>query len=124
MGDAMTLLVEKIFVMQDMLAIQIEVIRSHAYIDGLTGMNNRTSYEEYQTILEKKMAEKPDLVYSVVVFDINQLKMINDDRGHEEGDKIITEIGVTFGSIFKKKYILTDEKLEEITAEIKKRRKS
>ena len=100
MGDAMTLLGEKIFVMQERLARQIEVIRSHAYIDRLTGLNNRNSYEEYQTILEKKMAEKPDLVYSVVVFDINQLKMINDDYGHDKGDKLIIEISKDIREVF------------------------
>ncbi len=92
MNDAMNLLSEKILTMQDRLSRQIEIIRSHAYIDGLTGMNNRTSYTEYLQILERKMTENPDLVYSVVVFDINQLKAINDDFGHDTGDKLIIEI--------------------------------
>ena len=92
MNDAMGLLEEKICSMQLRLSEQIEVIRSNAYIDGLTGLNNRSSYMEYLQILEKKIAENPDLVFSVVVFDINQLKIINDDFGHETGDKLILGI--------------------------------
>ncbi len=89
MSDAIGMLEEKICAMQLRLSEQIEIIRSHAYIDGLTGMNNRSSYMEYLQILEKKIEENPDLIFSVVVFDINQLKIINDDFGHETGDKQI-----------------------------------
>ncbi len=92
MNDAMNVLGEKICVMQMRLATQIEIIRAHAYIDGLTGMNNRTSYMQYLEILEHKMAEDSNFVFSVVVFDINQLKVINDDYGHETGDKLIVAI--------------------------------
>ena len=92
MKDSMELLEEKIHVMQLRLARQIEIYRSHAYIDGLTGMNNRTSYMEYLQTLEKKMTEDPEYVFSVVVFDINQLKIINDYYGHDTGDKLIVAI--------------------------------
>lgn len=100
MKDVMDLLGEKLVIMQARLASQIEIIRSHAYIDGLTGMNNRTSYMEYLQILEKKMKEKPDLVFSVVVFDINQLKIINDDFGHDTGDKLIIAISQDIRDVF------------------------
>jgi diguanylate cyclase (GGDEF)-like protein len=29
--------------------------------------------------------------FSIAIFDINQLKIINDDYGHEEGDRVIRE---------------------------------
>jgi diguanylate cyclase (GGDEF)-like protein len=92
MNAAMDLLGERIVVMQMRLAQQIEIIRSYAYIDGLTGLNNRTSYMEYLQTLEKKIEDDPNIVFSVVVFDINQLKIINDDYGHDTGDKLIIAI--------------------------------
>lgn len=98
--DMMEFMGEKLVIMQARLASQIEVIRSHAYIDGLTGMNNRTSYMEYLQILEKKIQEKPDIVFSVVVFDINQLKIINDDYGHDTGDKLIIAISKDIRDVF------------------------
>lgn len=100
MHDAVKLLEEKIVIMQMRLTKQIETIRSHAYIDGLTGINNRTSYMEYLQILEDKMTVDPNIVFSVVVFDINQLKMINDDYGHDQGDKLIIEVSNEIREVF------------------------
>ena len=91
-NDSMDLIEDKIIVMQMRLFRQIEVVRAHAYVDGLTGLNNRTSYMEYLQVLEKKILDNPDFVFSVVVFDINQLKIINDDFGHDVGDKLIIGI--------------------------------
>ena len=92
MKDSIDLLGEKINVMQERLTRQLEDMRAHAYVDGLTHLNNRTSYEEYICLLETRMKENQDLVYSVIVFDINQLKVINDDYGHEKGDELIVSI--------------------------------
>ncbi len=100
MTDSMELLGEKILIMQMRLAKHIEIIRSQAYIDGLTGLNNRTSYMEYLQILEKKIEEHPDTVFSVVLLDINQLKMINDDFGHDQGDVLIIETANKIRDVF------------------------
>ena len=103
--DVMDLLGDKIRIMQQRLKEQIEIIRSHAYIDGLTGMRNRTAYTEYLQKLEKKIAENPDLVFSVVVFDINQLKAVNDDFGHDVGDKLIVGISEDIRAVFGDKQV-------------------
>lgn len=92
MNASIELLGAKISSMQQRLTKQIEIIHSHAYIDGLTGLKNRTSYMEYLQTLEKKIIDDPNLVFTVVVFDINQLKVINDDYGHDTGDKLIIAI--------------------------------
>jgi diguanylate cyclase (GGDEF)-like protein len=99
-NDSVKLLEEKIVIMQMRLTNQIEVIRSHAYIDVLTGVNNRNSYMEYMQILEDKIISDPELVFSVIVFDINQLKMINDDFGHDQGDKLIIEVSKVILQVF------------------------
>ena len=103
--DGMDLLGEKIRVMQSQLKEQIEVVRSHAYIDGLTGLNNRTSYTEFLQKLEKRILDEPKLVFSVVVFDINQLKIVNDDYGHDMGDKLIIGISQDITKVFDKKQV-------------------
>ncbi len=100
MSDSMNILGEKIGLMQESLTKEIDIIRSHAYLDGLTGMNNRTAYTEYLQILEKKLTENPDMVFTVAVFDINQLKVINDDFGHDAGDKLIIEISGAISEAF------------------------
>ena len=98
--DAIRLLEEKIVIMQMRLTKQIEIIRSHAYIDALTGINNRTSYMEYLQILEGKMRTNKDIMFSVVVFDINQLKLINDELGHDQGDRLIIETANEIREVF------------------------
>ena len=99
-GDAVDLLGDKISVMQARLAKQIEVIRSHAYVDSLTGLNNRTSYEEYVNHLEKKLIDGLRISFSVVVFDINQLKAVNDTFGHEYGDMVIASVAKDISRFF------------------------
>lgn len=54
-----------------------------AEIDGMTGLYNRS---KYISMLESyKMQEK----IGVIFWDINYLKEINDNKGHELGDKLI-----------------------------------
>ena len=88
--DEMLLLVAKVGAMQKRLSDQIAFIHAQAYFDGLTGLGNRMAYEGYIKALEEKMAAG-NAEFSVAVFDINQLKIINDDFGHEEGDHVISE---------------------------------
>lgn len=58
----------------------------NARTDVMTGLPNRRVYEEdLKRIGEKPLAD--DLYY--VVIDINGLKDVNDNYGHETGDKLI-----------------------------------
>ncbi|WHH57781.1 diguanylate cyclase [Petroclostridium sp. X23] len=58
------------------------------YHDVLTGLYNRTFFEEER----KRLDTEPMLPLSIIVGDINGLKLINDAFGHEEGDKVLVEI--------------------------------
>nr|WP_320025787.1 HD domain-containing phosphohydrolase [uncultured Acetobacterium sp.] len=56
--------------------------------DVLTGLHNRSYYEK-----ERKRLDHPDyLPLSLVIGDINGLKLINDAFGHGEGDKLLISI--------------------------------
>ena len=55
------------------------------YHDYLTGLYNRRFYEEEKLRLDNK----DNLPLSVIIGDINGLKLINDAFGHEAGDKLI-----------------------------------
>ncbi len=60
-----------------------------SYHDSLTGLYNRTFFEE-----EKKRFEvKRKLPISLIMGDVNGLKMINDTFGHEVGDILLREVG-------------------------------
>ncbi|MBR5965419.1 MAG: GGDEF domain-containing protein [Treponema sp.] len=68
---------------------KMEAANQKAYKDGLTGVKNRTAYLETLVDLEISIENGALKEYGVVVFDLNDLKTINDTLGHEEGDKYI-----------------------------------
>lgn len=98
-NDEIEIISMKIRSLQDRLEEQIGYVRSLAYIDGLTGLENRTSYMEQVKVIEDNITSGK-ASFTVVVCDINQLKLINDDYGHEEGDKVITLVSRTIQELF------------------------
>ena len=68
---------------------EIVFARYMAYVDPLTGVKNKASYIDEIGLIDQKIADEEIEDYGVVVFDLNGLKIINDTKGHEEGDKYI-----------------------------------
>lgn len=71
------------------LGVQSEFISQLAYKDGLTGVGNRTAFQEQLVDLEK-IKETLSAV-GIIMFDINDLKYVNDHLGHRLGDRLIVE---------------------------------
>ena len=68
--------------------IRMKLLSRLAYHDGLTDMLNRTSYmEEIKNISSNGY---PELL--VAVFDVNNLKFVNDTYGHIKGDELIKSV--------------------------------
>lgn len=67
--------------------LKYEVIRKLAYRDGLTSVENRTAYLEKIEAYSKSNQEQMGIVF----LDINDLKKVNDNYGHETGDLLIVE---------------------------------
>ena len=57
--------------------------RRRAQTDDLTGLPNRRDFER---ILRER---KPETHFSILAIDLDNLKMINDEYGHEAGDSIL-----------------------------------
>ncbi len=98
-NDEIEVISYKIRTLQDRLEEQIDYVRSLAYVDGLTGLENRTAYMEQIKVIEENI-KAGKASFTVVVCDINQLKLINDDYGHEEGDRVITLVSRTLQDLF------------------------
>lgn len=65
-----------------------EEIRKLSYYDSLTGLYNRRYMEE-----ELERADKHrKFPISIIMGDVNGLKLINDNLGHQAGDKLLTNI--------------------------------
>ena len=65
-----------------------ERARFLGYHDSLTGLPNRMYFE---TVLE--CYNNPEkLPYTVIIGDVNGLKLVNDAFGHQEGDELLQDI--------------------------------
>lgn len=69
------------------LGMQAEFVSQLAYRDGLTGVGNRTAFQERLEELEGKKKEVPGI--AIMMFDVNDLKYVNDHLGHQRGDALI-----------------------------------
>lgn len=64
--------------------------REMARRDELTGIRNKNAYHEFEESIQKKIDSKSEVTpFSLLVCDINNLKQINDSRGHKAGDEYI-----------------------------------
>ncbi len=69
--------------------------------DPLTHVRNRVAYEKYKSSLEEKMVTNNECDFAIILFDINNLKMINDNLGHELGDEYIKNCCKLICTVFK-----------------------
>lgn len=66
--------------------LEAEFISQLAYSDGLTKIGNRTAYLER---LQRLIEERPGDELGLVMFDVNNLKRVNDTLGHKSGDELL-----------------------------------
>ncbi len=60
--------------------------------DSLTGLINRQTIDAMtQNLLDIYEAKETDFVF--IIIDLNKFKLINDTKGHLEGDKVLIEFG-------------------------------
>lgn len=70
--------------------------------DSLTGLYNRTFFEEEKILLDREK----QLPLSIIIGDINGLKIINDALGHAEGDKLLIVIAKILEDCCGKEHII------------------
>lgn len=63
-------------------------IKYISYHDNMTGIYNRTYFDEVRNVLDNP----EQLPLSVIIGDVNGMKLINDAFGHVKGDKLLQEI--------------------------------
>ncbi len=78
-----------------------ERIRHMAYVDGLTGLFNRRYFE---TRIEEEIerAKRYSGPMSVIMFDIDHFKRLNDEFGHLLGDDVLRQVSHIFGQNLRK----------------------
>ncbi|MCC3145130.1 PAS domain S-box protein [Halanaerobium sp. Z-7514] len=77
-------------------------IRDLTYKDGLTSLYNRRFFEE-----ELERLDTPrQLPITIIMADINGLKLINDSLGHQEGDQLLSKSAEILNDVMRKEDIL------------------
>jgi diguanylate cyclase len=66
-----------------------------ARVDPLTGIANRKSFEER---FAQEIAQKPraDLAVVMLLWDLDDFKIINDSYGHRAGDRVLQSVAACF----------------------------
>lgn len=70
-----------------------KILRKELLTDPLTGFYNRKGMEHYSEEIYQKVLADDGMLF-LCVADMNGLKYINDNFGHEQGDKAIRELGM------------------------------
>lgn len=64
-----------------------QLLKKWSIEDGLTGCYNRRYFNEY--IKDKFLLSQEDIVNSLVLVDFNHFKQVNDEFGHDAGDRLL-----------------------------------
>lgn len=68
-----------------------EIISFHAHYDALTGLPNRTLFNE-KLNFELQNAQKYEVGLTVLFIDLDRFKLINDTLGHIKGDMVLQQV--------------------------------
>ena len=85
--------------LEDQLSKQIAFVQSQAYVDGLTGLGNRSAYEEHVKRLDDEVRCGMGS-FSIALFDMNGLKELNDQYGHDKGDQAILAVAAALRQVY------------------------
>ena len=73
----------------------VDRLAGEARIDGLTGLLNRRGFTEAAEV-ELSRARRSGAPLAFVSFDIDHFKAINDEFGHDTGDRVLSRLGQIF----------------------------
>jgi diguanylate cyclase (GGDEF)-like protein/PAS domain S-box-containing protein len=78
-------------------------IKYLSFHDTLTGLYNRAYFEEEL----KRLDTSRQLPLTLVMGDVNNLKLINDAYGHKKGDELLVKIALVLKDVFREEDILS-----------------
>lgn len=76
-----------------------------ASTDPLTGLYNRRAFEEHLT-QTMALIQRGSAPATLVMMDLDHFKIINDDFGHEAGDKVIEQFALLCKSVFRQSDVI------------------
>ena len=80
--------------------IEKEKYKIESYTDELTNLKNRKSYNQ-EIPKNLQMNKRYNKTFSIIIFDIDYFKSINDNYGHKAGDTVLIEISNLISSLLR-----------------------
>ena len=89
------------FTMHELLSSQehADAMSRLATLDSLTGIRNKTAFDRQMKLLEEELSGGMK-DFGFVMLDLNNLKVINDNYGHEKGDIYIKKLSSIICDVF------------------------
>ncbi|MFH1155971.1 MAG: sensor domain-containing diguanylate cyclase [Pseudomonadota bacterium] len=84
---------------------QLKLVEKQARTDGLTQIYNKNMFNELLS-MEVKKADRHDHIFSLIVFDIDNFKRVNDTHGHLAGDHVLRELSALASRVVRESDIL------------------
>ena len=79
-------------------------LEQHAYRDTLTGLQNRTAYQEHSQALDGRIGSG-NADFSILMVDVNFLKRMNDTYGHEKGNAYLKNAADLLSHVFGRDFL-------------------
>ncbi len=79
---------------------ELEEAKFQIGIDALTGTKSKHAYVDMEVNIDKRIASNEMPEFAIAVFDLNDLKVVNDTYGHEAGDLYIIAATKLISQIF------------------------
>lgn len=91
LSELNTTLEEKIAERTEELKIAHDYMEKLAMTDALTGIHNRYAFLNFLAA-EKSESDRHGIAFSLIMFDLDDFKKINDTYGHDKGDQVLIEV--------------------------------
>lgn len=98
-SDELERLSEKMRSMQNDLGEYLDYLHKQAFTDALTAVSNSAAYRERTEEIDRSI-EGGTAAFTVIVLDMNNLKHLNDDLGHECGDLYLHAAAKAVSEVF------------------------
>jgi len=85
----------------DRLREQYSKARLDSLIDGLTGLGNHRAFQE-ELARQLEHAGRTNSKLALMLVDVDDLKKINDERGHATGDRLLAAVGWTVMALLRR----------------------
>ncbi len=81
-------------------ARELGKMRALAERDALTGLANRRAFDT-QLLVEWARWERHQRAFSLLLFDLDHFKRVNDQYGHDAGDEVLRTVGRTLAALLR-----------------------